>query len=163
GGGVWGTTVGGDVTEDISSLALINSAYGVSFNIGGSNTENVGAVRAELVRGGHSETAASKSETVAAYAVIASVAFGVDATGAIALNTAATKMTLGKGYSAAASGIATVTAATVSLEADTAVTLKCGQAEVVVDASGISCKGAIKVTVEGTGSVKLKPPAIGPG
>lgn len=162
GGGCWGTVVGGDVTEKIGALAAINSAYGVALNIGGDNTETIGAARAELAKGGHTENAASKTETVGVYFVNASKSFGVSATGAIALNVAASKMNLGKGYSATASGVCAVTAATVNLDAAEAVTLKCGSAEVIIDKSGISCKGALSVTIQGTGAVKVKPPAIGP-
>ena len=71
-------------------------------------------------------------------------------------------MTLGKGYTASAGGICAVTAASINLDAAETVTLKCGSAEVIIDKSGIGCSGAISVTVKGTGTVKLKPPAIGP-
>ncbi len=162
GDGTWGTVVGGDVSETIGALAAINSAYGVAINVGGNNTETIGAARAEIVKGGHSEDCASKTETVGVYFVNAAGGFGVEATGAIALNVAASKMTLGKGYAATAAAVCAVTAATISLDASETVTLKCGSAEVIIDKSGIGCKGAISVTIKGTGSVKVKPPAIGP-
>lgn len=162
GSGVWGTVVGADMTETIGALGAINSAYGVSFNVGGSSTETVGAARAELVKGGHSESCASKTETVGVYFVNAAEGFGVEATGAIALNTASSKWTLGKGYAATASGICAVTAASVSLDASETITLKCGGGEVIIDKSGISFKGDIQVTVEGS-TIEAEPPAIAPG
>jgi type VI secretion system secreted protein VgrG len=163
GSGVWGTIVGGDMTESIGALGALSSAYGIDLSIGGSSTETIGAARAEIVKGGHSESAASKTETVGVYFVNASGGFGVNATGAITLNTASSKWDLGKGYAATASAVLAATAATVSLDAAEAVTLKCGPAEVVIDKSGIGCKGAISVSIEATGSMKVKPPAIGPG
>ncbi|HBQ18133.1 MAG TPA: hypothetical protein DEF51_45760 [Myxococcales bacterium] len=154
--------VGADMTETIGALGAINSAYGVSFNVGGSSTETVGAARAELVKGGHSESCASKTEMVGVYFVNAAEGFGVEATGAIALNTASSKWTLGKGYAATASGICAVTAASVSLDASETITLKCGGGEVIIDKSGISFKGDIQVTVEGS-TIEAEPPAIAPG
>ncbi|MEC7522934.1 MAG: type VI secretion system tip protein TssI/VgrG [Myxococcota bacterium] len=161
GSGVWATTVAGDMSETIGALGAMNSAYGVTFGVGGSSTETVGAARAELVKGGHSESAASKTETVGVYFVNASGGFSVEATGAIALNTASSKWTLGKGYAATAKALCAVTAASIDLNASETITLKCGGGEVIIDKSGISFKGDIKVSVEGS-TIEVEPPAIGP-
>jgi type VI secretion system secreted protein VgrG len=162
GTGVWSTLVEGAVSEKIDALATINSAYGIGIHIKGDNTEDIGAARFAAIKGGYNETMASKSETVAVYAIDAKGNFAIDAVGAITLNVASSKMTLKKGYAAAASGIAAVTATSVTLDAAETVTLKCGSAEVIVDKSGIQLKGAKSVTIQGTKSVKIKPPAIGP-
>ncbi|HJL19797.1 MAG TPA: type VI secretion system tip protein TssI/VgrG [Sandaracinaceae bacterium LLY-WYZ-13_1] len=162
GSGVWGTVVAGDMSESVGALGAINSAYGVTWSVGGSSTETVGAARAELVQGGHSESCASKTETVGVYFVNAAGGFGVEADGAIALNTASSKWTLGKGYAATASGACAVTAASIDLNASETVTLKCGGGEVIVDKGGITFKGNIDVTVEAS-TIEMEPPAIGPG
>lgn len=163
GSGNWGTTVNGDVTEDIGALSTVNSAYGISINVGGNLTETIGAARAHIAKGGSSEKMASKTETVGVYMVQASDSVAISANGALTINVASVKMDLGGSYACKAGGIAAVTAGTVMLDAKQAVTLKCGPAEVVVGKSGILCKGATSVTIKGSSAIELKPAAIAPG
>ena len=150
------------MTETIGALGAISSAYGVAFDTTGNVTETIGAARIALAKGGWSETCAAKTETVAVYFVNTSGGVGIEAGGAVTLNTAASVWKLGKSYTASAAAVLAVTAATMKLDASGSVTLKCGPAEVIIDSSGIACKGATSVTIKGS-KIKLKQPAIGPG
>jgi hypothetical protein len=65
--------VGGDVTESIGAIALINSAYGVTFNVGGSAKDSVGAAKIELTAGSKMEnTKGSKTELTGSYVLMTS-------------------------------------------------------------------------------------------
>jgi type VI secretion system secreted protein VgrG len=156
--------VGGAVTESIGALAVINSATGVAFAVGGSSTETVGAARIELIGGGKNEQiGASKLETVGAYVVNVSKSLAIDAKGAVALNLASQKQDISGGHSITAEAAGVVTASNVTLEASGKITLSCGAAEVVIDSSGVAIKGALGVTIEGTSEIRMNPPAILPG
>ncbi len=165
GEGVWGTTVTGAVTEQIGALAAMSSAQGISIGIGGNSTETVGAARIELIKGGKAETIGlGKVESVAgAYVVDVKEGFSVDARAAVAFNIAGElEQKIGGGHAMSARSEAVVSASKVALEAATKITLKCGDAEISIDASGIAIK-AKELTIEGTEELKLAPASITPG
>ena len=113
------------MTETIGALCAINSAYGVAFAIGGSNTETIGAARVELIKGGKAETTGgSKIETVGVYVVNVSKGIAIDAP-AIALTIAGSqKQSISGSHGITAKGGVAITASKLKLEASGKITLK---------------------------------------
>jgi type VI secretion system secreted protein VgrG len=160
GSGVWGVTIGKDATETIGALAATNAVGAITVSVGGSSTETVGAARIELVAGGKAEmTGGSKTETVGVYMVKAGESMSVDAMAAM-LNIAGTqRQKIAGSHAMTAGAAAALTAGRVKLEAAEKITLKCGQAEVVIADEGVSFQG-MDVEIEGTAKLELTPPAI---
>jgi len=124
----------------------------------------VGAVRIELVGGGRSETTGgNKIETVGgAHLTLASAGIATDAGGNAALNVGGAMMQkIAGSHSISAEGPLVLTTATLKLQASEKITLKAGQAEVVLDGSGILIKGTM-VTFRAS-KITIPPGAIGPG
>lgn len=163
GGGVWGTVVGGDVTESIGAIGLINSAYGVAFNVGGSAKDTIGAAKIELTTGSKMEnTKGSKTEITGSYVLMTTGALSFDATAAMAVNVAGVvRQTIGGGHSMSAKGAAAVSGARMKVDAGGKITLKCGLSEIVVDSGGVVISG-LNVTIEGSAGLDVTDPSIGP-
>ncbi len=165
GSGLWGTAIGGSVTENIGAVAAINSVMPIAFAIGGTSIETVGAARIELIGGSKSETTGiAKKETVGGlYLTSVSSGISVEAGAALAENIAGTqRQKIGNSHAISSKGPALVTVSRLKLKASEKITLKCGQAEVVISSDGVDIKG-MDVTVKGAQELKLDPPAIGPG
>lgn len=163
GGGVWGTVVGGDVSESVGAIGLINSAYGVTFNVGGHAKDTIGAAKIELTTGSKMEnTKGSKTEITGSYVLMTSGALSFDATAAMAVNVAGVlRQTIGGGHSMSAKGAAAVTGARMKVDAGGKITLKCGLSEIVVDSGGVVISG-LNVTIEGSAGLDVTDPSIGP-
>jgi len=159
-----GITVGGNFTEIVGAVQILTGIGGIAIGVGGSSTETVGAARIEIVGGGRAEkTGGSKSETVGgAYLVNVKKGIAVDAGGAMAILVGgAVTQKIGKGHALTAKGPAVVNASRIKLKASDKITLKCGKSEIVLSGDGVSIKG-LDVTLEAS-SIKITPPAIGPG
>lgn len=163
GAGIWGTVVNGDVTESIGALGLINSAYGVTFNVGGTARDSVGAAKVELTAGSKMEnTKGSKTELTGSYVLMTGSSLSLDATAAMAINVAGlVRQTISGGHSMSAKGAAAVTASRMKVEAGGKITLKCGLSEIVVDSGGVVISG-LNITIEGSAGLDVTDPAIGP-
>jgi len=162
GSGIWGTVVGGSVTETVGGVAAINSLKRVAFAVGGTATETVGAARVELIRGGKSETTgAAKVETVGVYMVDAKETFAVDAKAAIALTLAGSQtQKISGSHSLSADGPVLVNASRLSMKGNGTITLTCGPSKVVVTSSGVLVEGAASLTIEGS-KIELDEGALG--
>ncbi len=117
------------------------------------------------MRGGKAEsTGGKKLEAVGAYVVNAAQAIAIDAGAAVVLNVAGSmKQNIGKSHGITASGAAAVTVSKLKLDASGKITLKCGQASVVIGSDGVEIKGALKVTIEASGKLDVTAPDIAPG
>jgi type VI secretion system secreted protein VgrG len=164
GSGTASRTVGGDLTEEIGAVEVVNALGGISFAVGGSSKETVGAARLELAGGGKAETTGgNKIETVGGvYLIDAGEGVSLEAGTNVALTVGAVmKQTIAGGHTIACEGLAAVLTSRLELKANDKIVLKCGQSEVVLTSDGIAIKG-LDVTVQGS-KIKLTPPAIQPG
>jgi len=155
-------TVGQNAQESIGALHATNAVGGISVAIGGNSTETIGLARMELVAGGKSEnTGGSKTETVGVY--MAQLGQGLSMNAKVAtFNIAGTqRQKIAGSHSLTTKGAAALTASRVKFDASEKITLKCGQAEIILSSSGVAFKGT-DVTIEGVSSLKLTPPAIKP-
>lgn len=163
GNGTWGTTVEGNVTEQIGAIALMTGIAGLNIGVGKNCTETIAGARIELIEGEKKESAALKTETVGSYVALLDEGLSIDASAAVALNVAMETQKIGGGHAMNAGPAAAVTAAKMTFEADDQVTLTCGQAEIVIDSSGVNIKAAKSLTIEGTSHLTVEPAAIMPG
>src|SRR5262249_7969402 len=137
-----------------------NTVGPLSLTVAGSSKETVGAARIEAVAGGKSETTGgSKTETVGVYMIKASKGLSVDALAATYNIAGTQKQKITGSHGQSAKGAAAVTTSRLKLEAEEKITLKCGQAEVVIGSDGVNFKGN-DVTIEGTSKLEMTPPAI---
>jgi hypothetical protein len=152
GTGTWSTTVGGAVSESIGGVCVINGGRGVSFAIGGSNTERVGGARVEKILGGKSETTgSSKQETVGIYMLKAAESLAITAKAAAVLNIAGSqRQKIGGSHSITAEGPLVINAPKLSVKASGTITLACGACKVIIKSGGVYVEGASSLTIEGS-------------
>ncbi|MEM9194727.1 MAG: type VI secretion system tip protein TssI/VgrG [Myxococcota bacterium] len=163
GTGAFNVVVAENVTETVGALGAMATAYNLQIGVGGNVTENIGAARIELVKSGKAENiGAAKAENVGIYMLDAKDGIAVDAKAGIAINVASQQQKIGGGHSITAGAAGVITTTKLTLAASDTVTLKCGQAEVVVSSKGLSLKGATGVTVKAS-TIEMKPPVITPG
>lgn len=164
GSGTAGLTVNGNLTETVGAVQVLSAIGGIAIGVGGSSSETVGAVRIELVGGGRAETTGgNKTENVGgAHLTLASGGIATDAGGNVALTVGGGMIQKITGsHAISADGPLVLTTAMLKLQASEKLTLKAGEAEVVVDDSGILIKGTIVNLV--AGKITVPPGAIGPG
>jgi type VI secretion system secreted protein VgrG len=163
GNGTWGTTVQGNVDEQIGAIALMTGIASLNIGVGKNSSEIIGGARIELIEGEKKESAAIKSETVGMYVALLDEGLSIDATAALALNMAMETQNIKGGHAMNAGPAAALTASKMTFEADDQITLTCGQAELVIDSSGVNVKAAKSLTIEGTSKLTVQPAAIMPG
>jgi type VI secretion system secreted protein VgrG len=163
GNGTWGTTVKGNVDEKIGAIALMTGIASLNIGVGKDSKESIGGARIELIEGEKKESAATKKELVGMYVALLDEGLSIDASAAMALNTATETQNIKGGHALNAGPAAALTAAKMTFEADDQVTLTCGTASVVIDSSGVNIKGAASITIEGTSKLTVEPAAITPG
>jgi type VI secretion system secreted protein VgrG len=164
GSGTANLTVNGNLTETVGAVQVLSAIGGIAIGVGGSSTETVAAVRIELVGGGRAETTGgNKIETVGgAHLTLASEGIATDAGRNAALNVGGAMIQkIAGSHAITAGGPLVLTSAVLKLQASEKLTLKAGEAEVVVDGSGILIKGTM-VTLR-AGKITVPPGAIGPG
>ena len=135
----------GAAEEKVGSIKVTASLVGQMFNVAGNMKQKIGAARAELILGNRAESAEGNKTEKAIGLVILS---GADETEAVS----GTKMTMvggaivekiAGGHNIVATGPASFVGALHKIEAKTAITLKCGDSEVVIDGSGVTMKAAL--------------------
>ena len=137
--------IAGTHTEKIGGLKVLGVLDGINLNVAKDMTQNAGGAHIEAILGNRSETAdGSKTETALGLVVLTTAGESELVKGArTAMVGGAIVDKLKGSHQVEAGGPATFIGAFHKMEAEEAITFKCGPSEVVIDGSGISIKAPI--------------------
>ena len=137
--------ISGSHTETVGAVKVIAALNGVNTNVAGALTQSIGAARVELVMGNRAETAEGSKTENALGLVIVSRADESETVGGskTTMVGGAILEKIKGGHSIKAGAPSTFIGAFHKIEAGTAITLKCGASEVVIDGSGITMKSPL--------------------
>jgi hypothetical protein len=151
------------VEETIGGAAVFNSMGGIVLSCNGASMEQVGALRAEMIKGGKSETTgANKLETVGVYLVDAKETFTVAAKAALVVNiSGGQRQKISGGHSLSAKGPVVLSGSRLNLNGKETITLTVGKCKVMLKSDGISVEGASKPTVLKADKIELDESELG--
>jgi type VI secretion system secreted protein VgrG len=137
--------IAGSAKENIGSVRVAAALTGVNLNISGNATETIGAARVEMALGDRAEDVGGNKTESAIGLIIITKGDETEKVGAAKTTMVggAILEKIGGGHSITASAPATIIGAFHKIEAGTAITLKCGASEVVIDGSGIAMTSPI--------------------
>ncbi|APR86860.1 PE family protein [Minicystis rosea] len=143
--------IAGTAKESIGSVRVAAALTGVNLNVSGNVNESIGAARLEMALGNRAEeVGGSKTETSLGLVIITK---GDETETVGAAKTAmvggAILEKIGGAHNIVAGAPATFIGAFHKIEAGTAITLKCGASEVVIDGSGIALTSPIVTITAG--------------
>ncbi|HZF47687.1 MAG TPA: type VI secretion system tip protein TssI/VgrG [Polyangiaceae bacterium] len=129
-------------TESVGSVKATIAAAGIHTTIKGARTQNVGAVRVELVGGTRAETCLSDKTEKAIGLVVLSGAPESEMVGRsrTTMVGGAILEKIGASHTVAAGGKAMFVGAFHKVDASSAIVFKCGDSEVVIDGGGVTIK-----------------------